>query len=135
MVNGRRLTRPANSVQAAVFELFARTAGAGVVAPIPARRFNPSSRRLAAKFSGKWRVDIREVVNGVMYLLSTGCQWRALPKELPPRRTVHDYLSLWNRDGTLDRIHHVLYVECREKAAREASPTACIIDSQSVKSA
>ena len=43
---------------------------------------------------GKWRVDIREVVNGVMYLLSTGCQWRALPKELPPRRTVHDYLSL-----------------------------------------
>jgi len=84
---------------------------------------------------GKWRVDIREVVNGVMYLLSTGCQWRALPKELPPRRTVHDYLSLWNWDGTLDRIHHVLYVECREKAAREASPTACIIDSQSVKSA
>ena len=47
---------------------------------------------------GKWRVDIREVVNGVMYLLSTGCQWRALPKELPPRRTVHDYLSLWNWD-------------------------------------
>jgi len=84
---------------------------------------------------GKWRVDIREVVNGVMYLLSTGCQWRALPKELPPRRIVHDYLSLWNWDDTLDRIHHVLYVECREKAAREASPTACIIDSQSVKSA
>jgi hypothetical protein len=48
---------------------------------------------------------------------------------------VHDYLSLWNWDGTLDRIHHVLYAECREKAAREASPTACIIDSQSVKSA
>ena len=48
---------------------------------------------------------------------------------------MHDYLILWNWDGTLDRIHHVLYVECREKAAREASPTACIIDSQNVKSA
>jgi hypothetical protein len=48
---------------------------------------------------------------------------------------VHDYFSLWNWDGTLDRIHHALYVECREKAEREASPTACIIDSQSVKSA
>ena len=65
----------------------------------------------------------------------TGCQWRALPKDLPPRSTVHDYLGLWNWDGTLDRIHHALYLKCREKAAREASPTACIIDSQSVKSA
>ena len=83
---------------------------------------------------GKRRVAIREVINGVMYL-STGCQWRALPKDLPPRSTVHDYLGLWNWDGTLDRIHHALYLKCREKAAREASPTACIIDSQSVKSA
>ena len=84
---------------------------------------------------GKRRVAIREVINGVMYILSTGCQWRALPKDLPPRSTVHDYLGLWNWDGTLDRIHHALYLKCREKAAREASPTVCIIDSQSVKSA
>jgi len=84
---------------------------------------------------GKRRVIMREVVNGVMYILSTGCQWRYLPKDLPPRSTVHDYLSLWNWDGTLDRIHHALYVKCREKAEREGSPTACIIDSQSVKSA
>jgi transposase len=84
---------------------------------------------------GKRRVNLREVVNGVMYILSTGCQWRYLPKDLPPRSTVHDYLSLWSWDGTLDRIHHVLYVKCREKAEREASPTAGIIDSQSVKSA
>jgi transposase len=84
---------------------------------------------------GKRRVNLREVVNGVMYILSTGCQWRYLPKDLPPRSTVHDYLSLWTWDGTLDRIHHVLYVKCREKAERDASPTACIIDSQSVKSA
>ena len=84
---------------------------------------------------GKRRVSLREVVNGVMYILSTGCQWRYLPKDLPARSTVHDYLSLWNWDGTLDRIHHTLYLMCRAQAEREASPTACIIDSQSVKSA
>ncbi len=78
---------------------------------------------------------MREVVNGVMYVLSTGCQWRAIPKDLPPRSTVHGYFDLWNWDGTLDRIHHALYVKCREQAGREASPTAAIIDSQSVKSA
>ena len=89
-----------------------------------------------AKPGGNKRtVDIREVMNGVMYVLSTGCQWRALPKDLPPKSTVHDYLILWSRDGTLDRIHHALYVACREQADREASPSAAIIDSQSVKSA
>ena len=84
---------------------------------------------------GKRHVDLRAVVNGVMYILSTGCQWRYLPKDLPPRSTVHDYLSLWLWDGTLDRMHHQLYVKCRESAEREASPTACIVDSQSVKAA
>jgi len=89
-----------------------------------------------AKSGGNKRsVDIREVMNGVMYVLSTGCQWRALPKDLPPKSTVHDYLILWSCDGTLIRIHHALYVACREQAEREASPTAAIIDSQSVKSA
>jgi len=80
-------------------------------------------------------VVVREVVNGVMYVLSTGCQWRYLPKDLPPKSTVHDYLTRWNCDGTLERIHHTLYVQCREAAGRAASPTACVIDSQSVKSA
>jgi transposase len=89
-----------------------------------------------AKPGGNKRtVDVRAVVNGVMYILSTGCGWRYIPKDLPPRSTIHDYLSLWGWDGTLDRIHHVLYVKCREQADREASPTACVIDSQSVKSA
>ena len=46
---------------------------------------------------------------------------------------MHDYLGLWNWDGTLDRIHHALYLKCREKAAREASPTACIIDTSLIK--
>jgi len=81
------------------------------------------------------RVNVREVMNGIMYILSTGCQWRAIPKDLPPRSTLFDYLDLWSYDGTLDRIHHALYVECRERDEREASPTAAIIDSQSVKSA
>jgi transposase len=80
-------------------------------------------------------VIMREVVNGLMYVLSTGCQWRAIPKNLPPKSTVYDYFDLWTYDGTLQRIHHALYEQCREQAQREASPTAAIIDSQSVKSA
>ena len=89
----------------------------------------------AKRGGGKRRVVMREVVNGVMYVLSTGCQWRAMPKDLPPRSTVYGYFDLWSWDGTLERIHHALYVKCREREEREASPTACIIDSQSVKSA
>lgn len=84
---------------------------------------------------GKRTVVMRNVVDGVMYILSTGCQWRAIPKDLPPRSTLFDYLDLWSWDGTLERIHHELYVKCREHEEREASPTAAIIDSQSVKSA
>ena len=80
-------------------------------------------------------VDVREVLNGIMYVLSTGCQWRYIPKDLPPRSTVNDYFCLWGYDGTLERMHHALYVKCREQDEREASPTACIVDSQSVKSA
>ena len=89
----------------------------------------------ARRGGNKRHVNEREIVNGLMYVLSTGCQWRAIPKDLPPRSTVHDYLELWSWDGTLDRIHESLYVKCREAASREASPTAAIIDSQSVKSA
>jgi transposase len=70
-----------------------------------------------------------------MYVLSTGCQWRYIPKDLPPKSTVYRYFCDWSYDGVLDRIHHTLYVACREKLEREASPTAAIIDSQSVKSA
>lgn len=96
----------------------------------------------AKRGGGRRRVDMREVVNGVMYVLSTGCQWRYIPKDLLPRSTVNDYFCLWSYNfclwsynGTLENIHHALYVKCREQAEREASPTACIVDSQSVKSA
>ena len=87
-----------------------------------------------AKRGGRPRtVDVREVLNAIFYVLWTGCQWKALPKDLPPRSTVWAYLDLWDWDGTLGRIHHALYVEVREKAGRETSPTTAIIDSQSGK--
>ena len=89
-----------------------------------------------AKPGGNKRtVNVREILNGIMYILSSGCQWRAIPTDLPPRTTIHDYLERWTWEGTLERIHHALYVKCREQASREASPTAAVIDSQSVKSA
>jgi transposase len=80
-------------------------------------------------------VNMREVINGLLYLLWTGCQWQALPKDLPPKSTVHHYFKLWDWDGTLERIHYALYVAVREQAGREASPSAAIIDSQSAKTA
>ena len=89
----------------------------------------------AKRGGNKRTVDVREVVNGLMYVLSTGCQWRAIPKDLPPRSTINHYFCRWQHDGTLVRLHHALYVRCREHEGREASPTAAIIDSQSVKSA
>ena len=58
-----------------------------------------------------------------------------VPKDLPPRSTRFEYFDLWDYDGTRDRIHHALYVKCREAMGREASPTAGVIDSQSVKGA
>lgn len=97
-----------------------------VIAPLipPARR------------GGRQRsVNIREVFNGVLYVLSTGCQWRAIPKDLPPRSTLFHYLTGWEADGTLRRIQGELYRQCRAQAGRRADPTVAILDSQSVKSA
>ena len=87
----------------------------------------------AKRGGNKRTVDERELVNGLMYTLSTGCQWAALPRGLPPRSTDNAYFCRWNHDRTLDRIHHAPSVQCRELAGRECSPTAAIIDSQSVK--
>jgi transposase len=89
----------------------------------------------AKRGGNKRTVNLREVVNGVMYILSTGCQWHAMPKDLPPKSTVHDYFDRWRYDRTLERIHHALYVKCREQMDCESSPSAAVIDSQSVKSA
>ena len=95
-----------------------------------------------ARRGGRRRtVVVREVLNGIFYVLATGCQWRALPKDLPPKSTVYDYLTPWTRDGTLRRLHRALFVQVREQAGKararrsDRGPTAAIIDSQSVKSA
>jgi transposase len=89
-----------------------------------------------AKRGGRRReIDVREVLNAIFYVLSTGCQWQALPKDLPPKSTAHNYFMLWEWDGTLERIHHALYIESREREGRDASPTVAIIDSQSAKAA
>ena len=84
-----------------------------------------------AKHGGRPRkVDVREVLNAVFYVLSTGCQWSALPKS-----TVWDDFSRREWEGTIERIHHALYVAVRVQAGREASPTTAIIDSQTAKAA
>ena len=89
-----------------------------------------------ARHGGRPRkVDVCEVLNAVFYVLSTGCQWQALPKDLPPKSAVWDYFSRWEWEGTIERIHHALYVAVREQAGREASPTTAIIDSQTAKGA
>jgi len=89
----------------------------------------------AAKRGGRRRkTDMRRTFNAVMYLLSTGCQWRYLPKDFPPQGTVRRYFDAWSWRGGLGRMHDALYEFCRAQEGREASPTAAIIDSQSVKS-
>ena len=89
-----------------------------------------------AKRGGRPRsVDVREVLNAIFYVLSTGCQWNAIPSDLPPRSTVGDYLDLCDWDGTIARVHDALYVESRERSGRDASPTTAILDAQSARGA
>jgi len=89
-----------------------------------------------ARHGGRPReIVMREVVNGIMYVLSTGCQWRSLPKDLPARSTVNGYFTDWKHDGTLKQLHRALFEKCREQAGRKTEPTAGVIDSQSAKSA
>ncbi len=76
---------------------------------------------------------LREVVNAILYMARTGCQWRMLPKEFPPKSTVQGYFYGWRADGTLHRINHHLLMRAREAEGRAASPSAGVIDSQSVK--
>jgi transposase len=77
--------------------------------------------------------EMREVVNAIPYMARSGCQWRMLPKEFPPRNTVQGYFYGWRRDGTFNRINHDLLMRAREAAGREGSRSAEVIDSQSVK--
>jgi transposase len=78
-------------------------------------------------------VDLRAVVNAILYILATGCQWRALPKDFPPRSTVQDYFYRWRDDGTWRWINDTLVKLVRQAVGRKPAPSAGIIDSQSVK--
>ena len=91
--------------------------------------FMPEPRRL-----GRPRTtDLRAVVNAILYLASAGCQWRALPRDFPPVSTVQGYFYRWARDGIWLKVNHALVMSAREKEGRQASPSAGVIDSQSVK--
>ncbi len=78
-------------------------------------------------------VDLREVVNAILYVLHEGCRWRALPHDFPAWGTVYWYFAQWTADGTLVRIHDALRRQVRAQAGRDPDPSAVIIDSQSVK--
>jgi transposase len=89
----------------------------------------PPARRLGRPR----KTDLREVVNAVLYMASTGCQWRMLPSDLPPASTVQRYFYDWRDRGLWQGISNTLVMAARELESREASPTAGVIDSQSVK--
>lgn len=78
-------------------------------------------------------VDLRTIMNAILYMAATGCQWRQIPREFAPFTTVQGYFYRWSSDGTLGRINHELVMQARERAGREPTPTASVIDSQSVK--
>lgn len=81
------------------------------------------------------RADMREVMNALLYLLRTGCSWRHLPHDLPPYRTVFYYFTKWRKCGVWKKIHDRLHEKIRESKGKEPTPSAAIIDSQSVKTA
>ena len=78
-------------------------------------------------------VDVRAVVDAILYVARNGATWRALPHDYPPWRTVYHYFRAWRQDGTWERIHDALRDQVRTQAGRDPSPSAAIIDSQSVK--
>jgi transposase len=91
---------------------------------------------LPALATGRGRprtTELRSVVNALFYMAQSGCQWRMLPKEFPPYTTVQRYFYPWRDSGLWQQINHLLVMQAREQEGREASPTAGVIDSQSVK--
>jgi transposase len=75
----------------------------------------------------------REIVNAILYVVRGGNQWRAMPHDLPPWQTAFYYFRIWRNDGTWEQIHRAIREQARRRAGREATPSAAILDSQSVK--
>jgi putative transposase len=87
-----------------------------------------------AKHGGRPRTaDMREVLNAIIYVLKTGCQWDHLPHDFPSKGTVYHYFNTWRKDGTWTRMNDALREQLRRQLGREATPSAGSIDSQSVK--
>jgi transposase len=76
---------------------------------------------------------MREIINGIFYVTRAGCPWRLLPNDLPPWGTIYRWFAAWRDEGRFERINHALVMADRERVGRDASPSAAIIDSQSVK--
>lgn len=88
----------------------------------------------AEKPGGRHRLyPMREIINGLRYLLRSGCAWRLLPHDFPHWRAVYEYFRVWKKDDTWLEIHDYLHEQLREKMPREKPPSAAIVDSQSVK--
>jgi len=87
----------------------------------------------SSKLGRPRKTDLRTVVDAIFYIGQTGCQWRMLPKDFPPFTTVQSYFYRWRDEGRWETINHTLVMRTREEAGREATPSAGIIDSQSVK--
>src|SRR3712207_48267 len=80
-----------------------------------------------------WARSLREIVNAIFYVLRGGVAWRLLPNDLPPRTTVCRWFTLWRDTGLFESVNHLLVMADRERVGREVSPSAAVIDSQSVK--
>lgn len=76
---------------------------------------------------------LREIVNALFYILRTGCAWRSIPRDLPPKDAVYSYFRRWKKDGRFERVHDTLREEVRLASGREASPSAAVVDSKSVQ--
>lgn len=79
------------------------------------------------------QVDVRKIVNGILYVVRSGCQWRMLPRQYEHWNTTFGYYSRWRKDGTWQQIHDALRERVRQADGREPTPSAAILDSQSVK--
>lgn len=87
-----------------------------------------------AKRGGRPRkTNMREVLNAIFYVVKTGCQWDLLPHDFPPKGTVYHYFNRWRKESVWEQINQAVREELRQAMGREATPSAAIMDSQSVK--